>query len=157
MRITFLLILGLNLMSLQAQEEIKMEATEVEAPIWSEQTIEVEAIESDSGKLIIRKDNRLDPFLEDYISNKKIKGYRVQLFSGRSRWDAVKVRSDFLGKYEDHMIYLTYQQPNFKLRVGNFRDRLIATEYLNIYKVDFPTAFIVSDEIEINPVNSKKQ
>lgn len=103
------------------------------------------------GRVIYNEDPRFELLLKDYISTKEIQGYRIQLFSGRSRWDAIKVKSDFLSKHENHPIYLSYQQPNFKLRAGNFRDKLEASKHLKTYKIDFPTAFIVQEGIEISP------
>lgn len=110
-----------------------------------------QSVSSPTGEIVYTVDDRFEVLLNDYVSAKKIQGYRIQLFSGRSRWDAIKVKSDFLGKYENHQIYLSYQQPNFKLRAGNYRDKLSATKNLAAYKIDFPSAFIVSDEIEVTP------
>jgi len=104
------------------------------------------------GEIIYKEDQRFELLLKDYLSAKEIQGYRIQLFSGRSRWDAIKVKSDFLSKYEDHPIFLSYQQPNFKLRAGNFRDKLEAYKHLTTYKIDFPTAFIVNESIELAPL-----
>ena len=56
---------------------------------------------------------------------------------------------EFLKKFPDDMAYLIYQQPNFKIRVGDFRDRLQAQQfYLKLLPI-FNTAFIVKDEINL--------
>lgn len=103
------------------------------------------------GELIVDQDDRIDLLIQDYTENKKTIGYRVQLFSGNSRWEAVKVKSDFLKKYkEETPPHLVYQSPNFKIRVGDYRDRLEAQKFLEIYKAEYPSAFIVKDEIEIS-------
>ena len=95
------------------------------------------------------KDDRIDLLINDYIENKKIKGYRIQIFLSSTKWEAIKTRSEFLKKYQEEKSYLIYQAPNFKVRVGNYQDRLIAQEHLDLIKIDFPSAFIVKDEIEI--------
>ena len=103
------------------------------------------------GELKEYKNSKIDLLLQDYAEHKKNFGFRVQIFSGNSRWEAVQVKSDFLAKFDEaNPPYLVYQQPNFKIRVGDYKNRLEATKFLELYKADFPSAFIVKDEIELN-------
>ena len=103
------------------------------------------------GELKESKDERIDLLIQDYTESKKTIGYRVQLFSGNSRWEAVKVKADFMKKYkEEKPPHLVYQSPNFKIRVGDYYDRLEAQKYLELYKEEYPSAFVVKDEIEIS-------
>jgi hypothetical protein len=50
-----------------------------------------------------------------------IQGYRVQIFFGSDRKAANDARTQFLQLYPNTEAYLLYQQPNFKVRVGDFR------------------------------------
>ena len=94
------------------------------------------------------KDEKIDLLLQDYAENKKILGFRIQLFSSSNRLEAVKVRAEFLQKYPTNKSYLVYQAPNFKVRVGNYIDRLSVSKSLEEIKIDFSSAFVVKDEIE---------
>jgi hypothetical protein len=76
-------------------------------------------------------------------------GYRIQIFFGDKRDDANLVKSDFLKVYPNVGAYLVYQQPNFKIRVGDFKTRLLATEFLNEIQGKFPMAFLVQDEVKL--------
>jgi hypothetical protein len=76
-------------------------------------------------------------------------GYRVQIFFGDKREDANLVKSDFLKVYPNVGAYLVYQQPNFKIRVGDFKTRLLATEFLNEIQGKFPMAFLVQDNVKL--------
>ena len=58
------------------------------------------------------------------------------------------MRAEFLKKYPNEESYLIYQAPNFKVRIGNYQDRLITHEHLAPIEIDFPGSFIVKDEIE---------
>lgn len=103
----------------------------------------------DSGNLIIEADEHFDLLLQAYISQKKVQGFKIQLYAGNKKIDALKMKADFMKKYEDQASpSIIYQQPNFKVRVGNYRNRLEATKNLELYKIDFPSAFIVKDAIE---------
>jgi len=88
-------------------------------------------------------------------ANPKISGYRVQVFSvsGVNSKDKVnKEKAEYLLKNKDVDIYIVYQSPYFKLRIGDYRDKLEANYYLQKIIKDYPFAFIVNDEI--NTINT---
>lgn len=74
-------------------------------------------------------------------------GFRVQIFSGSSRTDAYSAQSKFLQKYPDLRTYIIYQQPNFKVRAGDFRTRMEAAKLLEELRPMFPGMFIVAEKI----------
>lgn len=81
-------------------------------------------------------------------------GYRVQVFSdggNNARERASKIQSDLENSFPEIEVYLSYQQPNFKVRCGNFRTKAEARKcQLEIMK-DFPGCFIVRDMIRTLP------
>ncbi len=79
----------------------------------------------------------------------KIKGYRVQIHFGQEKAKALDVKSKFMAQHKDVPSYLDYQQPYFKIRVGNFRTKLEAYKLLQEISGDFSGSFIVSDDIEL--------
>ncbi len=105
------------------------------------------------GRVNYKYDNRLDTLVAKHIrineQKKSIPGYRVQIYFGGQRNRANEVKSEFLKKYPEANAYLIYQQPNFKIRVGDFRDRLQAQEFYLKLMPDFNTAFIVKDDISL--------
>ncbi|MBK9402668.1 MAG: SPOR domain-containing protein [Bacteroidetes bacterium] len=76
-------------------------------------------------------------------------GYRIQIYFGSDRTKAQEIRADFLINYPDMPAYLIYQQPNFKVRAGDFRTRLEASGFLNKLDTRFKSAFIVPDEVKL--------
>ena len=103
------------------------------------------------GSLKIICDGKLDSLvqLQKRISEEKqtTPGYRVQLFFGTERKKANEIKAGFLQKHNEISSYVLYQQPNYKVRVGDFRTRLEAYKLLQELTIEFPSAFIVSDEI----------
>lgn len=79
----------------------------------------------------------------------KVKGYRVQIHFGSDRDKAKEIKVQFLQKYNNAVAYEKYEQPNFKIRVGDFRTRTEAFKFLKDISADFPSSFIVQDEVEI--------
>ncbi len=79
-----------------------------------------------------------------------IHGYRVQIYfdsGNQSKKKANDVKTQFLAKKPDFPCYLVYQAPNFKVRVGDFRTRYEAYKLYREIRNDFPSAYIVKDEI----------
>lgn len=76
-------------------------------------------------------------------------GYRVQIYFGPNRTKANEVKTDFLGIFPNTGAYLVYQQPNFKIRVGDYKSRLEAQKFLKEIQSLYATAFIVKDEVKL--------
>ena len=82
----------------------------------------------------------------------KTKGFRVQIHFGSEKAKALEVKTKYLTLHYETPVYLDYQQPYFKIRVGDFRTKLEAYKFLQTISGDFPGAFIVSDEIKLPPL-----
>ena len=68
---------------------------------------------------------------------KTIPGYRVQIasFSGtNSKTSAFNLRENFITDYPTVQAYIVFDEPNFKVKVGDFRTRLEAYAFLQQIK-----------------------
>lgn len=74
-------------------------------------------------------------------------GYRVQIFYGLDRRETFSEQARFKTLYPRIQSYITYKEPNYYLRVGDFRTRLEAQNLLNELKPNFPTLFIFREKI----------
>ncbi|MBI4929835.1 MAG: SPOR domain-containing protein [Bacteroidetes bacterium] len=118
--------------------------------------------QSDSLKTLsvdsnIIQDKRLNELVLKHIlineaKKGKMKGYRVQIHFGPEKAKALDVKSKFISQNHKVDAYLDYQQPYFKIRVGDCRTKLEAYKLLQEIFSDFPGAFIVSDDIELPPL-----
>lgn len=84
-----------------------------------------------------------------YIKSKPTKGYRVQLMADDNRSMVYNEKTKFHLQYPDVPSFVLYQQPNFKLRVGNYRTRLEAFHMMKMLKPVYPTAIVVQEEIAV--------
>ena len=91
---------------------------------------------------------------EDYISNWKkvgeINGYRIQIaaYSGvNSKSQAEYAKNSFNNLFPYTRAYLVYNEPYFKVRVGNYQSRLQAYKDLETIRLTYPSAYIVPDKI----------
>lgn len=74
-------------------------------------------------------------------------GYRVQVFYGSDRKEVFNQQARFKALYPRIMSYITYREPNYRLKVGDFRTRPEAQALLNELRANFPTLFIFREKI----------
>lgn len=91
---------------------------------------------------------------EDYINNWRkvgeINGYRIQIaaYSGvNSKSQAEYAKSSFNNLFPYTRAYLIYNEPYFKVRVGNYYTRLEAYKDLETIRLTYPSAYIVPDKV----------
>ena len=83
-------------------------------------------------------------------SNRTMQGYRVRIFfdnQQNSRSESEATVESFRAKHPGIAAYRNFQSPFFKVTVGDFRTKSEAVELLNRIKSDFPSAFIVKENI----------
>ena len=78
-----------------------------------------------------------------------IDGYRIQIYSGsgsQSKKEALEKRNKMLELFPAiNNVYVVYNAPFWRVRVGNYRDRSEAMVLLNKIKVHFPGSYTVRD------------
>jgi|SRR5690606_3437512 len=77
----------------------------------------------------------------------KVRGFRVQIFSGSNRNDAYAVQSKFQSSYKDIGSYVTYDEPNYRVKVGDFRSRAEATNFMRELRSQYSNVFVFTEEI----------
>jgi hypothetical protein len=119
-------------------------------------TVSCSLIAQDGNKnsSVVISDARIDSLLQLHIDyNKKypvIQGYRIQILkaSGNDAMEVIeKSRSDFYAQYIDIPVYLTFQEPDYRVRVGDFRTRLEAEKFLKKIIRRYPGAWVIQDNI----------
>lgn len=109
--------------------------------IFAQDTANVTWIMEPSVEQLLQKKLELDQ------TKPSIQGYRVQLYYGGNRAEALELKSKFASLHPEVETYLIYQQPYFRLRAGNFRTRIEAYKLFKKVDKEFPSVFIVNDEI----------
>lgn len=87
------------------------------------------------------------------VSNKKasgIPGYRIRIFSESgvsAKEEQQRIKAKFLTLYPTIDAYYRYDEPYFKVYVGDCRTRSEVLKLIDKIKRDFPNPFIVDDFI----------
>ncbi len=107
------------------------------------------------GKVEVIKDQRINDIIRkkgEPIApelNVMMNGFRVQLFFDSNRSQVDKMRAQFSRKYPKIETYVTYNAPNYILKVGDFRTQLEADQLKTEVSSEFPTSFVVQERINL--------
>ena len=105
------------------------------------------------GTMVVHMDDEISTLMETISeADLPLEGYRIQLSFGRKE-EVNSIRTDFLQKYPECGAYVSWLQPNFRWRIGDFRTRLQAERFKNESQADSPSWYIVRDNIEPAPLD----
>jgi hypothetical protein len=86
-------------------------------------------------------------------ARRRLRGFRIQMFWGNSlRTDQLRAKrlgDKVTGAFPELKAYVTFQQPHWRCRVGDFKTRAGAARYLDKMRKIAPEAMIVRSEIVI--------
>ncbi len=87
------------------------------------------------------------------VASRAINGYRIVIFMSNAqtaRRDAVATQENFAQLFPQEQSYLTYENPYFKVAVGNCTTQEEAIILLGRLRGTFPKAFIMRENINID-------
>ena len=99
------------------------------------------------GVVSIDQDKEIEKLLEYKKDLRTVNAYIIQIFSNSStaaRSEAQSTRSKATALFPNWSNSIEYEQPNYKIWVGNFRTRLEADRALIEVKKTYANAFILS-------------
>ena len=85
-----------------------------------------------------------------------IRNYRIRIFFDNrqsARTDSEKMEKDFSAAHPDIPVYRSYVNPYFKVTVGDFRTKSEAMQLLRSIVKEYPTAFVVKENINYPAVD----
>ena len=115
---------------------------------------------ADTGKVELVQEYKIKELVNKHVeinSKASIKGYRIKIHFGSDKNKAKEVKAKFISKFPEIAAYEKYDQPNFNIRVGDFRTKLEAYKALKEIQLEFPSSFLVQDEIEMPELSSTEK
>jgi hypothetical protein len=116
--------------------------------------------QTDSNSVVVHKDPRIDLLIKKQIqineettrdSRRSIPGYRIQVINSTDRNKVFALKAKIYQQYPELKVYLVYQPPNYRLKVGNFKTPEDADNYLKQLSKQFTTGvYVIHDIIETN-------
>lgn len=106
------------------------------------------------GRIRFQQDSIIqDLVIRHMIRNKQnpeIPGYRIRIYSDlgtHARDESEEYKTRFYENFPEIPVYRDYVRPYYKVYVGDFRTKIEAIKSLKKIKREFPSAFIVPDQI----------
>ncbi|GLU50982.1 SPOR domain-containing protein [Dyadobacter frigoris] len=91
----------------------------------------------------------LDTLAQQNKAIKYISGYRIQLYVGNIRQEADNAKSYIYQLFPDLNPYVSYSQPTYRVKAGDFMYRSDAEQYLEQIRGQYSSAVILADRVEI--------
>jgi hypothetical protein len=101
----------------------------------------------------------LDTLAKQNKSIRYINGFRIQIYVGNVRQEADGAKSYIYQSFPDLNPYVSYTQPTYRVKVGDFMYRSDAEQYLDLIREQYASAVILADRVDIkrslmvNPVS----
>ena len=86
------------------------------------------------------------------MTPQKVKGYRIVIFmknAQSARREAVAIQEEFALQFPQEQSYLIYENPYFKVSVGNYTTTEEAMIFLGRIRKSFPKAHIAPENIDV--------
>lgn len=99
-------------------------------------------LSAQEGTVTIDQPKAIEKLLEYKKDIKTVETYKIQIYSGNSSSRAENEKSKFMSAYGEWPIEMVFNTPNYKIWIGNFRDRLEADRALLRIKRKYMNAFI---------------
>lgn len=105
------------------------------------------------SKVSVKQSMPVRAALNNYIranSGKKIQGYRIRVFydnSPQARTRSEGIAAYLRSQYPENGVYRTFEAPNYKVTVGDFRSKEEALKIYMALKGIYPTAYIIKENI----------
>ncbi|WNJ21149.1 SPOR domain-containing protein [Pontibacter sp. G13] len=117
------------------------------------QAVPLAPLFSGNQQLIIDQSPLLSQLVNKHVAigkaTKKLDGYRIQVYAGSNRQQAIKMKQELLAKYPNFASYDDYISPNYVVRIGDFLDKEEALLFRRELRLAFPGAFIVPTRVNI--------
>jgi hypothetical protein len=114
-------------------------------------------------RITVDRDPRLDILFKkeaefNLFGTKTAKGFRLLVLSTNDREKAMKTRARLLQQFPDQKVYMAYQAPYIKLKLGNFVVKDDAEKFkdqISRLRIVTSNIYIVPELVEVRPDKNK--
>ena len=113
--------------------------------------------QSENTKCVIKNEKGINYLVYKYENILRntggINGWRLQLKFKAKESEIVKIKLKFIELFPDIPVFLEYQEPYYRIRVGNCRTKLEALKIKDLIKKHFTDTYPVPEIISISDLN----
>lgn len=90
---------------------------------------------------------KLDTIAEKNKATKTTNGYRIQVYLGTNKEESLLSKEKLYKIFPNANVYTSYKQPDYKVKFGDYMDRLEVYYVLMGLRNDFPNALIIEEQV----------
>jgi hypothetical protein len=83
------------------------------------------------------------------LTIKYIDGFTIQVYGGNDRALAKDYQLDIIRNFPEIESKMVFEQPNYKVRIGQYYSRLEAQEFFTAVRTVFPRAILIPTRIAV--------
>lgn len=110
-------------------------------------------INAQTGTILIHDNAGANALVEKHIlfnkTHNQLPGWRVQIISTPQLSEAKREKGKLLQQFDDMHATIIFEAPNYKVRVGDYRNRFDANRDLQDLILYYPNAFICKDLVDV--------
>ncbi len=105
----------------------------------------------DNNGVVIIKDKKIDELIKNKSNVRRVStaGYRLQIFFSTDKDKVNEIRMKFIKQYPKMETYITFDAPNYILRVGDFTEKNDAERFKKEIFREYPENFIIKTAINV--------
>lgn len=120
---------------------------------FSEEFVELDINIDNSSTNVQSIHGELQPKIEAMVQNNQniseVSGYRILVFVGNNKEEFEKARVYILQNFPNAELYVSYSQPTYRLKMGDFTNKLDAERYSSLIKNRFPNCKIIPESVSL--------
>ena len=101
--------------------------------------------------LLVKKQAQINKVSTHKSSTGQYKGYRLMVLNTNNRDEAYQTKSELLRRFPEQNVYMAYQAPYYKIKMGDFIKRADADQFKKQITGLKQSVFVVQDIIKIKP------
>lgn len=105
----------------------------------------------ENSGVVILKDKKIDDLIKSKSNIRRVStaGYRIQIYFSTDKDKVQETRMKFIKQYPKMETYITFDAPNYILRVGDFTEKNDAERFKKEIFREFPENFILKTAINV--------
>ncbi len=102
-------------------------------------------------KIEEKKKENIEIKPKEKINQEILNGFRIQITMTKEITEANTIKNDLIALFPEQNVYVIFEAPYYKVRLGDFLDRESANNFLpNLIDKGFKSAWVVPDKVVKN-------
>ena len=114
-------------------------------------TSSIEFIKDSRLDVLVKKQAQINKVSGFKSSTGQYKGFRIMVLNTNNRELAYSTKANLLQRYPDENVYMAYQSPYYKLKIGDFVKKEDAEKFKKQIVGISQSVFVIQDLIKIKP------